>query len=201
MVEWIIEAIARGGYLGIVLLMAVENIFPPIPSEVIMGLGGINVAQGRMRFVPLLIAGTLGSVAGNYVWYLAGVKLGLARLRPLVDRWGRWLTIEWEDIETADRFFKKRGHLVVFFLRFSPFLRTVISLPAGLSGMRPLKFMAYTMAGAAVWNTVLIGAGFYLGQNYAALERYTTPIAIGFVVLSVIVYVWRLIRWKPRAER
>ena len=90
----IIEAIARGGYFGIFVLMVLENVFPPIPSEVIMGIGGVLVARGDMTFWPLMIAGTLGTVAGNYAWYWIGDRWGYERTRPFVDRWGRWLTID-----------------------------------------------------------------------------------------------------------
>ena len=128
MTDWILDIIAAGGYLGIAFLMAVENIFPPIPSEVIMGLGGMAVATGRMQFWPLLIAGSIGSTLGNQVWYEIGRKLGYERLRPFVDRWGRWLTMEWHDVEAMVAFFRRHSHWVVFALRFSPFLRTMISL-------------------------------------------------------------------------
>ena len=99
--EWIIELISSSGYWGIAFLMALENIFPPIPSELIMGVGGLAVARGKMEFWPLLAAGTIGSTLGNYVWFLAGDRLGYARLQPFVRRWGRWLTLEWRDIERA----------------------------------------------------------------------------------------------------
>src|SRR5690606_26555001 len=113
--EFIIEAIARGGYWGIAVLMAIEHVFPPIPSEVIMGIGGVLVARGSMEFWPLLAAGTVGSTLGNYVWYWIGDKWGYRRLEPFVARRGRWLTVEWEDIENATRFFQRHGQWVVLF--------------------------------------------------------------------------------------
>src|SRR6186713_1623309 len=134
--EFIIEAIARGGYLGILFLMVIENVFPPIPSEVIMGIGGVLVARGVMDFWPLLLVGTVGSTAGNYVWYWIGDKWGYERLAPVVDRWGRWLTLEWEDVENATRFFQRHGQWIVLVLRCSPFMRSLISLPAGLTHMK-----------------------------------------------------------------
>ena len=152
--EWIIELIGRGGYWGIAFLMAIENIFPPIPSELIMGVGGLNVARGTMEFWPLLAAGTVGSTLGNYVWFLAGDRLGYARLQPFVRRWGRWLTLEWRDVERAAAFFRRHGEWIVFALRFSPLLRTVVSLPAGLSHMKHWKFLVFTFAGAAIWNAI-----------------------------------------------
>jgi membrane protein DedA with SNARE-associated domain len=199
MTQWILETMAAGGYWGIALLMALENIFPPIPSEVIMGLGGINVAQGRMAFWPLLVAGTIGSTAGNYVWFLLGTRLGYQRLQPFVDRWGRWLTMDWHSVESVIAFFQRHGHWVVFGLRFSPFLRTMISLPAGLAHMGHTKFLTYTFAGAAIWNVILVGAGYYLGSNFEQLAKYTGPVAVASGVIILIAYVWRVMTWKPRA--
>ncbi|KAK0339599.1 hypothetical protein LTR94_033874, partial [Friedmanniomyces endolithicus] len=99
MTTFILDAIARGGYIGIFLLMALENVIPPIPSEVIMGLGGIAVARGEMEMLPLLLWGTAGTTAGNVFWYEIGRRLGYARFRPFVERHGRWLTLEWDDVE------------------------------------------------------------------------------------------------------
>lgn len=196
--ELILRLIEQGGYWGIFFLMVVENVFPPIPSEVIMGLGGIAVARGTMEFWPLLLVGTVGSTLGNYVWFLVGDKWGYARLQPFVARWGRWLTLEWEDVERASAFFRKHGQWVVFFLRFSPLLRTMISLPAGLAHMRHWKFLAFTFAGAAIWNTGLILGG-------QALARYMEEAAVlmdvvvgGTIALAVLAYVWRVVTWKPK---
>lgn len=198
MTEWILDTIARGGYWGIAFLMAIENIFPPIPSELIMGLGGINVANGRMEFWPLLIAGSIGSTAGNYVWYQVGRSYGYERLKPFINRWGRWLTLEWEDVEQMIGFFRRHGHWVVFALRFSPLLRTMISLPAGLAHMGRVKFLIYTVAGTTIWNILLIGAGYYLGSRFDELERYTGPVAIGTAAIIIGVYLWRVTTWRPR---
>lgn len=199
MTEWILETIAAGGYWGILFLMALENVFPPIPSEVIMGLGGINVAQGRMAFWPLLVAGSIGSTIGNYVWYSAGRRMGYQRLKPFIDRWGRWLTLEWEDVEAMIAFFQRHGHWVIFVLRFSPLMRTMISLPAGLAHMNRVQFLTYTIAGTTIWNILLIGAGYYLGNNFGELEKYTGPITVLTIAVIVGAYVWRVVRWRPRA--
>ena len=197
--EWIITLIEQGGYWGIGFLMFLENVFPPIPSELIMGLGGIAVARGSMEFWPLLAVGTMGSTLGNYVWFLAGDRLGYRRLEPVVNRWGRWLTMEWEDIERATRFFRSHGQWIVFAMRFSPFLRTVISLPAGLSHMKHWKFLAFTFAGAAVWNTLLIFGGRWLNSYLAETQEWLGWIILGSLVLVLGGYAWRVITWKPRA--
>lgn len=198
MAEWILHLIEQGGYLGIAFLMFIENVFPPIPSEVIMGLGGIAVARGTMAFWPLLLVGTLGSTLGNYVWFLAGDKWGYRRLKPLVDRWGRWLTMEWEDVEAATRFFQRHGQWIVFAMRFSPFLRTMISLPAGLAHMKHGKFLAFTFAGAAVWNAALIQGGSLLARYLEEAQHWLNWIVAGIAVLTLGAYFWRVLTWKPR---
>jgi membrane protein DedA with SNARE-associated domain len=196
--EWIIDLITQGGYWGIGLLMAIENIFPPIPSELIMGIGGIAVARGEMEFTPLLIAGTIGSTLGNYVWFLIGDRYGYRRLEPFVTRWGRWLTMEWRDIERASAFFRNHGQWIVFALRFSPFLRTMISLPAGLSHMSHWKFLLFTFAGAAVWNTLLILGGHWLADYFEESKGVIGWIVGATIVIAVGAYVWRVVTWKPK---
>jgi len=195
--DWIIHLIEQGGYWGIFLLMVLENVFPPIPSELIMGVGGIAVARGSMTFWPLLTVGTLGSTLGNYVWFLVGDRLGYARLRPLVARHGRWLTMEWQDVEKATAFFRSHGQWVVFAMRFSPFLRTMISLPAGLAQMKHWRFLLFTFAGAAVWNTLLIHGGRFAAR-FAMVERW---LGYGITALTLGIlawYLWRVATWKPR---
>ncbi|MBT2133711.1 DedA family protein [Croceibacterium sp. LX-88] len=199
--EFIIDAIALGGYWGIAFLMAIENVFPPIPSEVIMGIGGLLVGRGEMEFWPLLIAGTVGSTAGNYVWFWMGDKWGYRRLAPLIERHGRWLTLEWEDIENATRFFQRHGQWVVLVLRFSPFLRTMISLPAGLSHMKAWKFLLFTFIGAGIWNVLLIYGGQWLGRYFEQSQDVLAWIVLGAFGLAIVAYLWRVVTWKPRAER
>lgn len=194
--EWIIHLIERGGYWGIVMLMFLENVFPPIPSELIMGVGGIAVARGTMEFWPLLWFGTIGSTLGNYVWFLVGDRLGYRRLHPLVTRWGRWLTMRWSDVENATAFFQRHGQWVVFAMRFSPFLRTMISLPAGLSHMGHMRFLAFTFAGAMVWNTLLIIGGHWLADYLDVMHGVAGPVIWGTVIVVIGAWGWRVYRWK-----
>lgn len=201
MYEFIVEAIARGGYFGIFLLMAVENIVPPIPSEVIMGIGGVLVARGIMDFWVLILIGTTGATAGNYAWYWLGDKWGYRRLEPLLEKHGRWITLDFEDIERAARFFQKHGQWVVFLLRFSPFLRTIVSLPAGLAHMPLWRFLTYTFAGAAIWNIILVEGGRRLAPVIERYEEAASWVVVGFVALFLVSYAWRVITWKPRHER
>ena len=200
MTDFILEWITRGGYLGIVALMALENIFPPIPSEVIMGLGGMAVARGQMQLGWLLLAGTVGSVIGNYVWYALGRKFGYRGLKPFVDRWGRWLTVDWQDVEAITRFFHDRGGWVIFVFRFMPSFRTIISLPAGMAKMPRWRFLVATSAGTTIWNIILAGAGILLDRNFEQLDRYVGPLAIATMVAVLGYYLYRVVTWKPREE-
>ena len=201
MTEFILNLIAWGGYFGIFLLMALENILPPIPSEVIMGLGGMAVARGDMAMVPLLLWGTAGTTVGNYAWYAVGRYIGYERVRPLVERHGRWLTMDWRDVERLHLFFVRHGGWVVFVFRFMPAFRTMISLPAGITKMPLVKFLLWTFAGSIIWNAILAYAGLWLGANFKAIDRYIGPAAIVMTVVIVIGYVWRVVTWKPRCER
>ncbi len=199
MTDWVVHLIDGGGYWGIALLMVVENIFPPIPSELIMGIGGIRVGQGRMDMIPLLVVATLGSTLGNYAWYLFGRALGFHRLRPLVDRWGRVLTLEWRDVRRINLMFRKYGPGIVFVFRFMPAFRTMVSLPAGLFRMGHVRFLLWTAAGTLIWNIILAGGGWWLGSRITRIDDYLGPITTAVVALAVVAYVWRYLTWKPYA--
>ena len=200
MTNWVLHLIDAGGYWGIFLLMVLENVFPPIPSELIMGIGGIRVGQGRMDMAPLLLVGTCGTTIGNYVWYLIGWKLGFTRLKPLIDRFGRWATLEWRDVEALNRLFARRGDAIVFIFRFMPALRTMVSLPAGLFRMGHIRFLLWTAAGALIWNVILAYAGYVLGANFKEIDKYIGPAATMTVALAVIFYLYRLITWRPSTQ-
>ena len=196
--DFILDWIAFGGYLGIVALMALENIIPPIPSEVIMGLGGMAVARGDMAMVPLIVAGTIGTTAGNYFWYWIGARTGYLRFRPFIERHGRWLTMEWRDVEALQRFFAKRGEWVIFVFRFMPAFRTIISLPAGMARMPLWKFLLFTFAGSAIWNVILAEAGYLLGARFGELGRYVGPLGIAMTVLALGWWLYRVATWRQR---
>lgn len=197
--QFIINAIEQGGYIGIFLLMALENVVPPVPSEVIMGIGGLLVGQGKMEFWPLLLIGTLGTTAGNWFWFWMGDSFGYKRLQPFVDRWGRWLTVDWQHIVNAQLFFTRHGHWVIFFLRFSPFLRTIISLPAGLMHMPKWKFFAFTFAGSLIWNALLILGGQWLGRWLEESQHLLGYIIVGMTAVAIFAYVWRVATYVPRS--
>lgn len=197
MTDFILEVIRQGGYLGIFLLMALENVFPPVPSEVIMGAGGVLVARGQMSFAPLLIIGTAGTLAGNLFWYWLGRRWSEAKLRLFIIRYGRWLTFDWAQYNEVRARFLRYGDVIVFVLRFSPFLRTIISLPAGLAHMRFWRFCLFTFLGSLIWNGALILGGQALSGLIATYEEVAGFVVVGAVAVGIAWYVWRVIRWKP----
>jgi membrane protein DedA with SNARE-associated domain len=197
MTEILLTLLDKGGYLGIFLLMAAENIFPPIPSEVIMGAAGVLVARGQMTFMTLWIIATAGTVAGNLFWYWIGVRWSEQQLKAIIDRWGRWLTFEWDEFTRARDIFRKYGDWIVFLLRFSPILRTIVSLPAGLAHMKLWRFVLFTALGSAIWNGILIFGGKALAgliDEYETLAGYGV---VAFVLAGVVFYVYRVVTWKP----
>ena len=197
----IIALVDKLGLLGIGILMALENIFPPMPSEAIMGAAGLAIHHGTMQFWPVLIVATLGTVIGNYFWFWIGQRLGYERTQPFVARWGRWLTMEWRDVERAAHFFQLHGHWVVLALRATPFMRTMISLPAGLAHMKLGKFLFFTAIGSAAWNAMLIAGTRWLLARFPDSQNIVSIILIAILTLGLAVYLWRLATWRPRGQR
>lgn len=200
MANWIIETIAQFGYLGIFLLMLLESIFPPIPSELIIPFAGFAAQQGQLSFVGVIIAATLGSLVGMVPWYLAGRLFGLGRVRALADRFGRWFTLNAEEIDIATGFFRRYGAIIVLFGRLLPIIRTLISVPAGLAHMPVGKFVLYSSIGAVVWNTLLAGGGYLLAEHYEVIEVWLDPLTLVIFGVVVVVYLWRLITWRPSRQ-
>ncbi|MBL0916301.1 MAG: DedA family protein, partial [Sphingopyxis sp.] len=157
MTNFILDLIQSWGYFGIFVLMVLENVFPPIPSEVIMGLGGIAVSQGRFDFWTLIAVAVAGTTVGNWVWYAIGRWIGYERLKPFIDRHGRWLTMDWAEVERLHGFFLKHGPAIVFIARFMPVARTMVSLPAGMVRMNQAKVLLWTASGATIWIAGLRG--------------------------------------------
>jgi membrane protein DedA with SNARE-associated domain len=197
MTDLLLELLDKGGYLGIFLLMMAENVFPPIPSEVIMGAAGVLVARGQMTFVTLWIVATAGTVAGNLFWFWVGARWSEDQLKRIIDRWGRWLTFEWDEFLTARNTFRKHGDWIVFLLRFSPLLRTIVSLPAGLAKMTLWRFVLFTALGSAIWNGVLIFGGKALAGMIDRYENLAGYAVVAVVLAGVAVYLYRVATWKP----
>jgi membrane protein DedA with SNARE-associated domain len=198
MTDYLIELVQAWGYVGIAIAMFLENVFPPIPSEVIMGLTGMAVADGRLGFAQSVFAGTLGAVLGNYVWYWIGRIVGYERFRPLIDRYGRWLTLDWAEVEKIIGIFTRYENAIVFWARFLPTVRTMISLPAGMLRMSQVKFLFWTTLGTGIWNTILISAGYILKNEFGQFEHYYGPVAIVLMVAVVALYIYRVVTWRPQ---
>jgi membrane protein DedA with SNARE-associated domain len=186
MLDWITSTINSLGYLGIALLMFLENIFPPVPSEVIMPLAGFTVTQGKLSLVYVIVAGIVGSVLGALPWYYAGKQLGEDRLKKFADQYGKWLTLSGKDIDKSKQWFDKHGGIAVSFCRLVPGVRTLISVPAGIDNMHLVPFLLYSTFGTALWVSMLTYAGFVLGQNYKLVEKFLAP-ASGVVIVALIV--------------
>lgn len=196
MASWVIHAIYASGYAGIVALMFVENVFPPIPSEVIMPLAGYMTSQGKLNLIGVVLAGTAGSVLGAMPLYYLGQKIGSERIKRLADRRGRWLTVSRQDLERAESWFKKYGAGAVFFCRLVPGIRSLISIPAGIYRMERAKFLFYTTAGTAVWAALLASLGYVLGSNFSKIGEYLDPISWIVLGLIVVLYRARAVRYR-----
>jgi membrane protein DedA with SNARE-associated domain len=198
MLNWITDTISSLGYVGIGLLMFLENLFPPIPSELIMPLAGFTVARGQMQFIPAIAAGVLGTVIGALPWYYAGKILGTERLQQLADKYGKWISISSKDITKADRWFERHGGKAVFFCRLVPGVRTLISLPAGISGMHLVPFLLYSTLGTLLWVGLLTYLGYVLGDNYELVDEYLAPVSKIVVVTLLIAFILWVIRKNMR---
>ena len=197
MSDWMIDLIDQSGYLGVGFLMFLETIFPPIPSEVIMPVAGIAAARGKLDISGVIAAGAAGAMLGNYFWYLAARVIGIDRFKPLIERYGRFLTIDWPEIEKAKKLFGTHGWSIMLFGRMLPTLRSIISIPAGLLQMRLSTFFIWSTIGTIAWTSLLALSGWALGRRFERIEEVIGPLSIGVIVLIMIAYFWRLWRWKP----
>lgn len=191
MQEFMLSIINQFGYLGVFLLIAIENIFPPIPSEVVLLFSGFMTTYTELNVVIMIIAATLGSLIGAIVLYYVGKILNKERLKKIVSgKVGKILRLKNEDIEKADKWFDTKGNKTVFFCRFIPIVRSLISIPAGMSEMPMLKFLIYTIAGSTIWNTVLIVIGNKVGENWVNIlnifEQYSHITLIVLILIFII---------------
>lgn len=197
MATWIIETINALGYAGIFLLMLAESLFPPIPSELIIPFAGYLAATGQLNLWLVLITATAGAVVGMLPWYFAGRIFGLDRVRWLADRFGRIMTLNAEEIDTATDWFRRFGPIIVFVGRLLPLIRTLISVPAGLAAMPFWKFLLFSTLGALTWNAILVGAGFVLAEHYELVETWLDPGTTIVLGLVLVIYLYRFITWRP----
>ncbi len=190
-IEYLIEAF---GALGVALLMILENLFPPIPSEFILPFAGFLVGRGELGFLPALVASTAGSLSGALILYALGRWGG----RNLILRYGRFLRVKEADLDRAEGWFDKYDQWVVLFGRMVPGVRSVVSIPAGMLRMPFLQFVLLTTAGSAAWNALLLGAGWYLGENWQQIQGIVGSVSNFVLILVAVALVCTAIWWWRR---
>jgi membrane protein DedA with SNARE-associated domain len=196
--DWTIRLIDQTGYVGIFLLMFLETIFPPIPSEVIMPVAGARAARGPLTLWGVIASGTAGAMLGNLFWYALARVIGMKRFRPFIENYGRWLTMDWDDVEKAEKLFGRFGGTIVSVGRMLPTIRSVISIPAGLLSMRLKTFLIWSTLGTVAWTAILATAGWGLGMAFEDVERILGPLSTAIIVLIVAAYLWRQLTWRRR---
>ena len=187
----ILSIMGKYGYIGVFLLIMIENVFPPIPSEVILLFGGFMTTYTKLNIVGMVVASTLGSIFGAIILYYIGKIFNKDRLKKLISgKLGKILRLKVSDIDNADSWFDNKGNKTVFFCRFIPLIRSLISIPAGMSEMPMVKFLLYTLFGSLIWNTVLIIVGSVVGENWTKivgiLDTYSHIVVIILFIIVVI---------------
>lgn len=200
MQEIILNIMNQFGYLGIFLLIAIENIFPPIPSEVILLFGGFMTTYTKLNILGIVIASLLGSLSGAIMLYYIGKIFNKNRLKKIISgKVGKILRLKNSDIDKADKWFDTKGQKTVFFCRFIPLIRSLISIPAGMSEMHMSKFLVYTTIGSLIWNTVLIVIGSIVGNNWTSiLSVLDTYSKIVVIVMAIVVILFVVLFYKKR---
>ena len=195
--EWVTSVIETLGYPGLTVLVALENVFPPIPSEVILPLAGFLTGQNRFSFLLVLIATTLGSLIGALVLYAIGLAIGQRRVNSLVERYGHWALLTPDDLSRAEVWFDRYGPVAVFTGRLLPVVRSLVSIPAGYRRMPLGQFLLLTGGGSALWNGALVGLGWALGENWHVIEDYVgwlQYVVIAVVAFLVLRFFWQRLR-------
>ena len=203
MQDLIIEIMNNFGYIGVFLLITIENVFPPIPSEVILLFGGFMTTYSSMNVIGVIIASTLGSVLGAIILYYIGKILNKERLKKIItSKPGKLLRLKPEDIDKADEWFDSKGNKTVFFCRFVPVIRSLISIPAGMSEMPMKKFLIYTTAGSLIWNAALTIAGSIVGENWTSIVEIMDSYShIAVIVLAIIFIIAIIVFYTKRKKK
>lgn len=194
---WAVDLMEKLGGVGAGIAIALENLFPPLPSEVILPLAGFTASRGDMSLASALLWTTAGSAVGAIVLYFIGVALGRDRMRAIVDKMP---LVKLSDVDRAEAWFGRHGSQAVFFGRMIPIFRSLISIPAGIEKMSFGKFVGLTLAGSAIWNTIFVLAGFYLGENWHLVEGYAGILQKIVIVVVALAVAWWTIQ-RVRAIR
>ncbi|MFC3690045.1 DedA family protein [Aquipuribacter hungaricus] len=195
---WAVGIMETLGGPGAGLVVALENLFPPIPSEIILPLAGFTAAQGSFSLLSAILWTTAGSLVGALVLYELGRVVGRDRVVAVA---GRLPLVDTKDIEVAERWFQRHGPKAVFFGRMLPIIRSAISVPAGVERMPVLQFLLYTLAGSAIWNTIFIVAGYQLGERWSEVEQYATVLQYIVVAVAVLLVGWFVVSRVVRRQR
>ena len=198
--SWVLDCIRSLGYAGIALLMCLENLFPPIPSELIMPLAGVLAADEDLSLWGAIVAGSLGSLVGQSAWFWLGRRLGERRLRQLAERHGRWLAMSPDDLDRARDWLVRHGALSLMLGRLVPTVRTLISLPAGMAGVPLWQFLAYSAVGTTAWTAALAVAGYLLRSRFTRINDVLGPVSTTIVVAIVVWYVYRVATYRRRTQ-
>lgn len=198
MFNWISGLIESGGYFGLLFLMFIENVFPPIPSELIMPFAGYGAKRGEMSFLLVVLVGALGSMLGSLPLYFAGQKLGEKRIKELADKHGAWLAVSGQDVTKAKKWFDSHRGLAVFGCRIVPGVRSLIAIPAGIAKMPVAPFCALTFAGSLVWALILASLGYLLGEGFKAVDKFLGPFS--YVILGGLVAFFAFKVWKRKQK-
>jgi membrane protein DedA with SNARE-associated domain len=196
MFDWITGLVESGGYLAILLLMLAENVFPPIPSELIMPLAGFSAARGQLNILLVILAGTAGAMLGALFWYGIARRLGQERLRRWTGAHGRWLTLSPEDVDHAAEWFGRHGGKAVLFGHFVPAIRTLVSVPAGFASMPLPSFLLFTGIGTALWTGMLAGVGYVLEDQHARVADYVNPASNLVMGALLLLYLYRVATFR-----
>lgn len=203
MTIWLTHFIENFGYLAIILLIAVENIFPPIPSEVILTLGGFLVSGTKLTLLGVILASTLGSIIGAIILFSISRNLTLPRLEKLLEtKLFKLLGFKKDDAQKAIDWFDKHGISAIFYGRCIPVVRSLIPIPAGIAHVGWTKFLVLTTLGSLVWNSVLVGLGHYMGKNWQVVVRIFDDYTIVIIILLLILFIYFGIKWyKSRIKK
>lgn len=195
MQTWTTDVMEQFGYVGIFLMMLIENIFPPIPSEVILPFGGFMTTYTQMSVLGVVITATTGSVLGAIILYGIGMLLDVSRLEKVVDRFGHMIRVKKADIQKADDWFGRYGYWTVLFCRMVPLIRSLISIPAGMSRMTFWLFFLFTLIGTVIWNVILIMMGVVLGASWQSILGFMAMYSTVVYVCIVIGIILLLLLW------
>ena len=194
MFDWILSVMQSAGYAGLFFLMLLENVFPPIPSEIVIPLAGFLSATGEMNAVIGVVVASVGATLGATLWYYVGLWIGAARLRRFAERRGKWIGLRPDDLDKANGWFQRHGAKAVFFGRMIPGIRTFISIPAGLAKMRVLPFVFWTFLGSLLWTVLLFGMGYVLEANYTRVATWIDPVSTYVFLGLALAYAYNVLR-------